>query len=94
MTPTDDNARVSRTEEAAYVMAGLIDMAASRVTGLARQVQGVLRRRDVRLLAGDGRVDLRSRGELAFRRGSHQPEAHLETLARWVAEQREARPGG
>ena len=87
MATTDDKARAPRSEEFAYAIAGFIDLASSRVIGVGRQVQDVLRRSDLGLLAGDGRADLKSRGELAFRRSSHQPEAHLETLARRVVAQ-------
>jgi hypothetical protein len=85
---TDDRARAPRSEEFAYAIAGLMDLAAGRVIGVMRQVQYVFRRSDLGLLAGDGRTDLQSRGELAFRRSSHQPEAHLETLARRLVAQR------
>jgi hypothetical protein len=90
----DDRARAPRSEEFAYAIAGLIDLTASRVTGVIRQAQGVFRRSDLGLLAGEGRADLQSRGELAFRRGSHQPQAHMETLARRVVEQRGPHAGG
>jgi hypothetical protein len=87
MSTTDDKARAPRSEEFAYAIAGFIDLTASRVIGVMGQVQDVFRRSDLGLLAGDGRADLQSRGELAFRRNSHQPEAHLETLARRAVKQ-------
>lgn len=89
MTTTDDKVRAPHSEEFAYAIAGFIDLTATRVTGILRQVQDVCRRSDLGLLAGDGRADLQSRGELAFRRSSHQPEAHLETLARRVVTRRD-----
>lgn len=89
MDTIDDKARSPRSEEFAYAFAGFIDLTANRVIGVMRQVQDVLRRSDLGLLAGDARADLQSRGELAFRRSSHQPEAHLETLARRAATQRD-----
>ena len=82
MSTPDDKARAPRSEEFAYAIAGFIDLTADRVIGVMGQVQDVFRRSDLGLLTGDGRSDLQSRGELAFRRSSHQPEAHLETLAR------------
>lgn len=88
MASTDKETRAPRSEELAYAIAGFMDLTASRVVGVMRQVQGVLRRSDLGLLAGDGRADLRSRGELALQRTSHEPEAHLETLARRVVAQR------
>jgi hypothetical protein len=51
MHPTEDQARTPRSEEFAYVIAGLIDLTASRATGVVRQVQGVLRRSDLGPLA-------------------------------------------
>lgn len=74
-----------RSEELAYLIAGLVNLTAGRVTGVMQRVQGVLRRSDLGLLADDGRADLRSRGELTLRRGAYQAEAHLEALARRVA---------
>lgn len=85
MSTPDDKARAPRSEEFAYAIAGFIDLAADRVIGVMGQVQDVFRRSDLGLLTGDGRADLQSRGELAFRRSSHQPEAHMETLARRAA---------
>jgi hypothetical protein len=90
MATTNDKGHASHSEELAYAMAGLIDMAAYRVMGVAREVQGLLRRSDLGLLVGEGRADLLSRGELALRRRAHMPEAHLDTLARRAVAQRGA----
>jgi len=90
MTTSSTKVRASRSEELVYAMAGIADLTACRVGGVIRQFQGLLGRSDLGMLAGDGRADLLSRGELAFRRRSHSSEAHLETLARRVVAQRGA----
>jgi hypothetical protein len=88
MTTPSPQTRAPRSEDLAYAAAGLIDMATYRVVGLMREVRGLLHRSDLRVIARDGHADLLSRGELAFRRHSHVPESHLETLARRAAAQR------
>jgi hypothetical protein len=89
MTSSSTETRAERGTEFIYAIAGIADLTASRVAGAIRRVQGLAARSDLAMLAGDGRADLLSRGELAFRRRSHVPEAHLETLARRAAAQRE-----
>lgn len=62
-----------------YVAAGLADVALAAVHKPLRRLQAQLSRSDLADIAGEGREDLKLRGELAIRR--LRPEPHLELLA-------------
>lgn len=63
--------------EALHLMAGLADLVAEGLRGATRRLPGL----------ADVRQELRARGELALRRGV-EPVAHMEVLARTVAERK------
>ncbi|MER5865189.1 polyprenyl synthetase [Kitasatospora sp. NPDC002040] len=74
----------SSGEDLVYAVAGLADLALSRVERGAGLLRGLLRRDDLGELAREGHQDLKARGELALKRHA-VPEAHMEQLARIAA---------
>ncbi|WP_405773851.1 polyprenyl synthetase [Streptomyces sp. NBC_00859] len=74
-----------RGAEAAYLVAGVVDLAVSGAVSALRGVRGLLRRSDLAELAQDGEADLKVRGRLAVERYAVVPEPHLELLARRAA---------
>ena len=66
-------------DEVLYLAAGVADLVAGGVRGAARRLPGLAAVRE----------ELRARGELALRRIGAAPEAHMEVLARRVAERSE-----
>ena len=76
-----------------YVAAGVADVALTVVQKPLQRLQMQLRRSDLADIAGEGRDDLKIRGELAIRR--LRPEPHLELLAqRALSRRAEERRGG
>jgi hypothetical protein len=75
VTMTRDENVASR-EEALYLAAGVADLLADGLRGVARRLPGL----------AEVRQELRARGELALRRHGTEPLAHMEVLARRVAE--------
>jgi hypothetical protein len=75
----------ARGADAAYVVAGLADLALSSAGSALRGLRGLLGRADLAGLAQDGEEDLRARGRLAVRRYASVPEPHMELLARRAA---------
>jgi hypothetical protein len=67
---------VTPRDEVLYLAAGVADLVAEGVRGLTRRLPGL----------AEARQELRARGELALRRTSTEPRAHLEVLARQAAE--------
>lgn len=76
---------VARGTEAAYLLAGVADLALSGAVSALRSVRGLLGRSDLVELAQDGEEDLKVRGRLAVQRYASVPEPHLELLARRAA---------
>ncbi len=70
----EDNARPQR--DALHLAAGLADLVAGGVRDATRRLPGL----------AEVREELRARGELALRRTGAPAEAHMELLARRVAE--------
>ncbi|WP_411143314.1 polyprenyl synthetase [Streptomyces sp. x-80] len=78
----------ARGTEAAYLAAGLADLALSGAASALRGLRGLLGRSDLAELAQDGEADLRARGRLALQRYASVPEPHMELLARRAAARR------
>ncbi|WP_327293779.1 MULTISPECIES: polyprenyl synthetase [unclassified Streptomyces] len=76
---------MARGTEAAYLLAGVADLALSGAVSALRSVRGLLGRSDLVELAQDGEEDLKVRGRLAVQRYASVPEPHLELLARRAA---------
>ncbi|WP_328315673.1 polyprenyl synthetase [Streptomyces sp. NBC_00388] len=74
-----------RGADAAYLVAGVVDLALSGAASALRGVRGLLGRSDLAELAQDGEEDLKARGRLAVERYAAVPEPHLELLARRAA---------
>ncbi|WP_328334734.1 MULTISPECIES: polyprenyl synthetase [unclassified Streptomyces] len=74
-----------RGAEAAFLLAGVADLALSGAVSALRGVRGLLGRSDLVELAQDGEEDLKVRGRLAVQRYASVPEPHLELLARRAA---------
>ncbi|MEU3183644.1 polyprenyl synthetase [Streptomyces sp. NPDC006923] len=89
MSVSDSGSRSDRGTEAAYLAAGLADLAVSGAVSVLRGLRGILGRSDLTELTQDSGEDLKARGRLALQRYTAIPEPHLELLARRVA----ARPG-
>ncbi|MDX3850761.1 polyprenyl synthetase [Streptomyces sp. AK02-01A] len=93
MSVGDSGSGSDRRTEAAYLAAGLADLAVSGAVSVLRGLRGVLGRSDLTELTQDGGEDLKARGRLALQRYTSLPEAHLELLARRVAARRGPDPG-
>ncbi|MCW2947545.1 MAG: hypothetical protein JWR24_4262 [Actinoallomurus sp.] len=70
------NESVRPQDEMLYLAAGVADLVVGGMRGGARRLPRLVEMRE----------ELRARGELALRRTGSAPEAHLEVLARRVAE--------
>lgn len=83
----DDSASkgTDRGAEAAYLVAGAVDLAVSGAASALRGVRAILGRSDLVEMAQDGEEDLKVRGRLAVQRYTAVPEPHLELLARRAA---------
>ncbi|MGI5200758.1 hypothetical protein ACQEU6_04035 [Spirillospora sp. CA-108201] len=67
--------RAGPRNETLCLAAGVADVVAEGLRGLARRMPG----------PAEVRQELRARGELALRRSGAAPEAHMEVLARQAA---------
>jgi len=88
MGDAEMRADAPRSQYLVYAVAGAVDVAASPLVTMLKRAQGLFGRSDLGQLAGNGGDDLAARGKLAVQRGSHVPEAHLESLARQVVAMR------
>ena len=69
--------KLTPPNEALSLMAGVADLVTEGLRGVTRRLPGL----------ADVREELRARGELALKRGA-EPMAHMEVLARTVAERK------
>jgi hypothetical protein len=83
----------SRGEDAVLLAAGLTELALSRVGPMVGRIRRLLRRSDLRAMAGEADTDLKARGRLALDRYATVPPAHLEILAQRAAARRAASDG-
>ncbi|MFD3538493.1 polyprenyl synthetase [Streptomyces sp. NPDC058662] len=80
-------------EDAVALVAGLADLAFSGLSSAVGGVSGLLRRADLGELLADGQEETKARGRLLLDRHAAAAPAHLEVLARAVAERRRAENG-
>ncbi|MFF3307484.1 polyprenyl synthetase [Streptomyces sp. NPDC004082] len=88
MTDETGRARGAGHSDVLLLGAGVADLAIGAMSTVVGGLRGLLGRSDVVELAGEGREDLKARGQLALDRYAARPPAHMEVLARHAAARR------